>query len=56
MKHKVKANKCFNKFKNKHSMMTFPKDIPAENMTVEDLKTFIILRKRRNDKPLPKSL
>ena len=55
-KRKVKAIKCFHKFKNKHTFLTCPQDIPVENMTAEDLKTFIMVRKRKSDKALPKTL
>ena len=55
-KRKTKAIKCFNKYKHKHTSYTCPQDIPEDIMTAEDLKTFIMVRKRRTDKAMPKSL
>ena len=55
-KRRVKAMKCFNKFKNKHTLLTCPQEIPEDIMTAEDLKTFIMVRKRKTDKAMPKSL
>jgi hypothetical protein len=55
-KRKEKAMKCFQKFKNKHTLLTCPQEIPVDSMTAEDLKTFIMVRKRKSDGALPKTL
>ena len=55
-KRKIKKMKCFDKFKMKHTDLRCPGDIPEEELGQEDLKIFIMARKRRLDKALPKTV
>ena len=55
-KRKLKAMKCFEKYKQKHTSLRCPQEIPVDSLTADDLKTLIIARKRKSDKALPKSL
>ena len=55
-KRRAKAIKCFNKIKTKHTFITCPEEIPDDDMTADDLKTFIMARKRKTDKAMPKAM
>lgn len=41
-KRKLKAMKCFEKYKQKHISLRYPQEIPVDSLTADDLKTLII--------------